>query len=66
MSADAAPEDERTVRDLMQRDVATLEADDTLDLADDVMRLGRIRRFPIMAHGELVGVLSQRVWGSGA
>jgi CBS domain-containing protein len=49
-----------SVRDLMQRDVATLEADDTLDLADDVMRLGRVRHFPIMAHGELVGVLSQR------
>jgi len=48
------------VRDLMQREVAALDADDTLDLADDVMRLGRIRHFPIMSGGTVVGVLSQR------
>ena len=48
------------VRNVMQRDVATLDADDTLDVADDVMRLGRVRHFPIMSHGTLVGVLSQR------
>ena len=48
------------VRDLMQADVATLDADDTLDVAADVMRLGRVRHFPIMSDGTLVGVLSQR------
>ena len=48
------------VRDLMQREVATLDADDTLDLADDVMRLGRVRHFPILDKGKVVGVLSQR------
>lgn len=48
------------VRDLMQREVATLDADDTLDLADDIMRLGRIRHFPVLADGRLYGVLSQR------
>ena len=48
------------VRDLMERDVATLDADDTLDLVDDVMRLGRVRHFPITSQGVLVGVLSQR------
>lgn len=48
------------VRDLMQRDVATFEADETLDLVDDVMRLGRVRHFPILHKGRLVGVLSQR------
>jgi CBS domain-containing protein len=48
------------VRDLMERDVATLDAEDTLDLADDVMRLGRVRHFPIMSGGRLVGMLSQR------
>jgi CBS domain-containing protein len=48
------------VRDLMQREVATLDADDTLDLADDVMRLGRVRHFPILEDGKVVGVLSQR------
>jgi CBS domain-containing protein len=48
------------VRDLMQREVTTLDADDTLDLADDIMRLGRVRHFPIVSGGVLVGVLSQR------
>lgn len=48
------------VRDLMQRDVATLDVGDTLDLADDVMRLGRIRHFPVVSDGTVVGVLSQR------
>jgi CBS domain-containing protein len=48
------------VRDLMQREVATLDADDHLDLADDVMRLGRIRHLPILSGGRLVGILSQR------
>jgi CBS domain-containing membrane protein len=48
------------IRDLMQRDVATLDAADTLDLADDIMRLGRIRHLPVTAGGALVGVLTQR------
>jgi CBS domain-containing membrane protein len=49
-----------TVRDLMETEVVSLDAADTLDLADDVMRLGRIRHMPVLAHGKLVGVLSQR------
>lgn len=48
------------VRDLMEREVVTLNAGDTLDLADDIMRLGRIRHMPIVAHGKLAGILSQR------
>ena len=48
------------VRDLMQTEVVTLNAGDTLDLADDIMRLGRIRHMPITADGKLVGILSQR------
>ena len=48
------------VRDLMQTEVVTLEVGDTLDLADDIMRLGRIRHMPVTAHGQLVGILSQR------
>ncbi|HVO26601.1 MAG TPA: CBS domain-containing protein [Candidatus Margulisiibacteriota bacterium] len=44
----------------MQAEVVTLNAADTLDLADDIMRLGRIRHMPIVAHGKLVGILSQR------
>jgi CBS domain-containing protein len=48
------------VKDLMQQDVVTLEASDSLGLADDIMRLGRIRHMPVTARGRLVGVLSQR------
>lgn len=48
------------VRDLMETEVVTLNAGDTLDLADDIMRLGRIRHMPITSNGELVGILSQR------
>ncbi len=48
------------VRELMQAEVVTLEADDQLDLADTIMRLGRIRHMPILAQGQLVGILSQR------
>ena len=48
------------VRDLMQREVVTLQAGDTLDLADDIMRLGRIRHLPVLAGTRLVGILSQR------
>lgn len=48
------------VGELMQRDVVTLKADDTLDLAEDVMRLGRIRHMPVIAGERLVGLLTQR------
>jgi CBS domain-containing membrane protein len=48
------------VRDLMERNVATLMVSDTLSLADDIMRLGRIRHMPVMSGGRLVGILSQR------
>jgi len=49
-----------TVDDLMEREVVTLNAGDTLSLADDVMRLGRIRHLPVVEEGLLVGILSQR------
>lgn len=48
------------VKDLMERDVLTLEACDSLDLASDLMQLGRIRHMPILTKGDLVGILSQR------
>ena len=48
------------VRDVMQREVATLELLDNLDLASDIMRLGRIRHMPVVSGGQVVGMLSQR------
>lgn len=44
----------------MERDVVTLDASDSLDLADDIMRLGRIRHMPVLSSSRLAGILSQR------
>ncbi len=45
----------------MSKGVATLERNDTLTTADEVMRLGRIRHMPVIdGEGQLVGVVSQR------
>ena len=49
------------VRDVMTRDVVTLGRNDKLLVADDLMRLGRIRHLPVVDEtGELVGIVSQR------
>ncbi len=48
------------VNDLMAREVVTLDASEKLDLAEGIMRLGRIRHLPVVSAGKLVGVLSQR------
>ena len=49
------------VRDVMTTNVATLERNDKLLVADDVMRLGRIRHLPVVdSEGELAGIVSQR------
>jgi CBS domain-containing protein len=44
----------------MARDVTTLGRNDSLDLADDVMMLGRMRHIPVIDEGRVVGVVSQR------
>ena len=48
------------VKDIMERDVATLDLNDELSLADDIMKLGRIRHVPVVDEGRLVGIISQR------
>jgi len=49
------------VFDIMTKDVITLNRNDSLTTADDVMRLGRIRHLLVVHDdGELAGVLSQR------
>ena len=49
------------VSQLMSRDVATLDRNDRLLVATDVMRLGRIRHLPVVDEaGALVGIVSQR------
>jgi len=52
--------DERRVSEIMESEVVTLAARDRLDLADDVMRLGRVRHIPVLDDGRVVGIVSQR------
>ena len=53
-------EREVAVRDIMMKGPVTMECDDILDIADDIMELGRIRHLPVLENGRVVGVLSQR------
>ena len=49
------------VRDVMTSEVTTLQRNDKLTLADDIMRLGRIRHLPVLdENGQLAGIVSQR------
>lgn len=50
----------RHVGEVMQTEVATLTAHDQLDLADDVMRLGRVRHMPVLDGTRIVGIVSSR------
>ena len=51
----------KLVRDAMSAQVSTLMRNDTLSIADDVMRLGRIRHMPVLdEEGAIAGVVSQR------
>ena len=51
----------RTVRDVMATEVTSLDVNDKLSIADDVMRLGRIRHLPVLdSDGAVAGVVSQR------
>jgi CBS domain-containing protein len=44
----------------MQREVVTMTPDERLDLAADLMTLGRIRHIPVVVGGAVVGILTQR------
>jgi len=48
------------VSDLMQREVVTLRASESLGLAEDIMQLARIRHLPVLSAGVVVGIVSQR------
>lgn len=52
---------ELLVSDVMTKNAATVKPDDKLAVADDVMRLGRIRHMPVVDEdGVLVGIVTQR------
>lgn len=53
---------ELKVRDVMTADPTTLKRNDKLTLADDIMRLGRVRHLPVLDDDgqSLVGIVTQR------
>jgi CBS domain-containing protein len=52
---------QRPVSEIMQREVVTLAPEETLDLSQDLMRLGRLRHLPVLdSGGVLVGIVSSR------
>ena len=51
---------EGTVREIMMGSPVTLKPADTLDLANDIIAIGRIRHIPVVDEGKLVGLLSER------
>ncbi len=53
-------EKDPTVREIMMASPVTLAPADTLDLANDIMALGRIRHIPIVEDSRVAGILSQR------
>ena len=48
------------VKEVMVKEVATLDVNDELSLANDIMRLGRIRHLPVVDGTRLVGIVSER------
>ena len=48
------------VKDIMTVNVSTLKVDEELRLADDIMKLERIRHLPIIDGETVVGIISQR------
>ncbi len=53
-------EKDSTVREIMMASPVTLAPGDTLDLANDIMSLGRIRHIPIVEDSRVAGIVSQR------
>lgn len=51
---------EGIVKEIMMGSPVTLGPDDTLDLVNDVISLGRIRHIPVLEDGRLVGLISER------
>ena len=51
---------EGIAREIMMGSPVTLKPDDSLDLANDVIALGRIRHIPVVDDGKLVGMITER------
>ena len=48
------------VREIMQRKIVQISADERLSTVEDIMTLGGVRHMPVVSGGELVGVVSER------
>ena len=48
------------VKEVMVKEVATLDINDELSLANDIMRIGRIRHLPVVDGIRLAGIISER------
>jgi CBS domain-containing protein len=57
---------EGVVREIMMGSPVTLSPDDSLDLVNDIISLGRIRHIPVLDDGRLVGLISERDLMGGA
>ena len=51
---------EGVVREIMMGSPVTLKPEDSLDLANDVISLGRIRHIPVVDGNRLVGIVTER------
>jgi len=50
----------RLVKDYMSTEVITVELDESLRLAEDIMEMGRLRHLPVVKGGKLAGIVTQR------
>jgi CBS domain-containing protein len=48
------------IRDIMKTKVIRISADDSLATVKEIMELAHVRHLPVVRHGELVGIVSQR------
>ena len=48
------------VEKLMAKKVETLDRNDTLSLAEDLMKMKQLRHLPVLDEGRLVGIVTQR------
>ena len=49
---------DKSVGAVMTTDLVSLKIDDTLRLADDLMNLARLRHFPVLDRGKIVGIVN--------
>ena len=58
-SPTSAMTQDKTVAEVMTTDLVTLKLNDTLRLADDLMNLAKLRHFPVLDDGNVVGLVHQ-------